>query len=344
MNRSNLVAASCALSLALAGVACDGTDAESTVDGSVREDGASSTDAHLIRADVIIGDASTPPRDSSSDSKLDALLEAGTAMDCATSPDATDVDASAEVVEAIQAVTSAYCTALQTCCQQARLGDAATLDNCATAFTSATPEFGWASRGALVPSPTGLKSWVTAFQQAASDCLTPPDSVWDGVWTGTVPLGQGCFSSEECATDSGSDPVACLITATFSSATCPAEGACVAAPRAEAGAPCSSSCVSGEDCSYTLFGDAKSPLGICYENDGLICSLTCVPFTPLGGACTSDNDCGDLAYCDTTCKTRLAEGSACSNGDSCAEELYCANGVCSRLPFATASQCGGLLP
>jgi hypothetical protein len=314
------------------------------MDSGVREDGSGSTDVRF-RADVGIVDASAPVPDGRPDAPPDAAI----AMDCASSSDATVVDASPEVVDAIQAVISSYCTALQTCCQQAGLGDAGTLDDCVSAFTSVTPEFAWAGQGALVPSPTGLNAWVTAFQQAASDCLTPLDSAWDGVWTGTIPAGQGCFSNEECATDSDSGAVACLISARFSSAACPAEGVCVAAPGAEAGAPCGSSCIPGEDCSYTVFGDTKSPVGICYESDGLVCSLgemgTCVAFTPLGGACASDDDCGDLAYCDTTCKARLVEGSPCSNGDSCTEELYCAaSGVCTRLPFATSSRCGGLLP
>ncbi|MCA9593712.1 MAG: hypothetical protein KC776_10390 [Myxococcales bacterium] len=153
---------------------------------------------------------------------------------------------------------------------------------------------------------------VKALQRAVSQCASdgPSLAACHKVYVGTVPPGQPCASSEECA-PSGGIPLC-------------ESGACRVYLHGAVG----DSCGSGGDT-------------LCLQEDGVYCDVdVCVALPEAGEACAPALECAEGARCvGTTCEAQLPLGSACTSAGQC-ETRHC-DGTCVWGNIASKEACTG---
>jgi hypothetical protein len=267
--------------------------------------------------------------------------------------------------------TAAVCDVLAGCCSTASLPyDGAA---CRTGFAAQlAPQL---SNPKVAYDPTAGGSCVAAIRGLGCAPLDGARGPCSTVFAGTVPSGEPCSSSAECATPAGGH-ASCM------------GGQCHVEPRGKSGDTCSATCTesgSSTSCSFSgvaaQSGAADGGVGPvsttpgparCYTNDGLTCGPSgtcekipalseactfggcaadafcdqgrCAALRDVGGTCNSFDECVTTAFCDTTARTCAAKK---TNGASCDTELECQSGSCQAgkcagRVLATATSCQGV--
>jgi len=192
----------------------------------------------------------------------------------------------------------------------------------------------------------------------------------EGLFTGTLPVGQACSTTHECAKPSPGESAYCASGSSGSEVP-----VCIAFPIAHAqlGDACHGTCDGEDRCSASV-----PSTEICFLQDGLQCHPLehtcrrlgapgeacggsdgmCVPeaFCSDHGRCEAVRDsgsclnvpCSATSYCESTtrqCTPKLADGAPCKSsaecsGGSCSEFDVCATIVS---VLATATSCAGVL-
>src|SRR5262249_12051682 len=140
----------------------------------------------------------------------------------------------------------------------------------------------------------GCNVWDTQIPELRSAC--------DGAFQGTVPVGQTCFSSAECA-DRGE----------CSQGTCNPEASC-----------CPGVCT-GANRTVSIGGDCSKDN---CTSDAYCKDRKCTPRVDLGKSCDSDESCVRYGTCSATtggvCIGPALDGAACTEDLGCASLLsYC---------------------
>lgn len=159
-----------------------------------------------------------------------------------------------------------------------------------------------------------------------------PDVCFD-VLTGTIPVGDKCDVSGDCARAGGSDAV-CLQEwgADY--------GTCRRVVRSKEGGPCESStatemfeCEEGQTCINQTCAP-RLPAGAecfgfgCEEGsdckyDGAAQTFLCVPYARAGEGC-AERECLESAWCgpDQVCHAKLGAGDACQSDEECLDVCH----------------------
>jgi hypothetical protein len=106
-------------------------------------------------------------------------------------------------------------------------------------------------------------------------------------------------------------------------------------------------CIGDKDGDITRFPitDGAHEGYICDRGDGLACSDStgaCEPLSPVGGACSDDNECAPSAFCDSSgdvCRARYARGEPCIVSDECEASDYCNDDDVCAPRFAQGEAC-----
>jgi len=240
---------------------------------------------------------------------------------------------SAPTAAALTPTVNAFCAAARSCCAQQ--GEPAMLDDCESAFATKNSVAGSLASGAITVDATALAACRAAYEAAATSCEENAVlKACRGVTLGTVAEGAPCTNGTECAAKPG--PSTCLITAPNGTV-----GVCSSVVHAASGQSCSFTCRAGDDCRSTTYDTTGAKLALCFEDEGLYCDATeqhCKALTPIGGACTGNDQCGINAFCSTTCQKRGTLGQACL---PCLDSLMCVDNKCVSPPFASFATCEG---
>lgn len=239
------------------------------------------------------------------------------------------------MLEALNEAVGAFCAAARTCCQGVPETD---LDGCEDAFADqrSTPES--IKNGAITLDDAALSRCKAAYEGSEQCNLNAVVAACHGLYVGQRRVGEPCISGFDCDRSAGA--MTCLVSDT--SVEKPT-GVCAEVPHGQMGESCLTTCYVGEDCSATTTygGDEASPM--CFEDDGLVCSIetsTCQPVLALGEMCLAPDVCGSRAICNSTCDAVSDLGEACGSG--CFHSLQCSEeGECVDPPLSASSACLG---
>lgn len=186
-------------------------------------------------------------------------------------------------------LAEAFCALNADCCS----GVAFDLAGCTTAIEGSCADGDRELRGeGRVFRPDRARTCARGVDALYTECgeLIRTDAEYveahlacDGVWAGTVPSGEPCTSSDECAPVEGED-VVCEPTGSGGSR-------CISRPYAMPGEPCGTrrgDCQVGYYCSSAGTCDRRRAVGEPCENGFQCASVSCD-----GGTCTAD-----LLSCD----------------------------------------------
>jgi hypothetical protein len=234
---------------------------------------------------------------------------------------------------------SAQCEAAAACCSERGLG--IRRHNCPQEFRQAEFE-ALASRENVELDPEVLERCTRAYQAVPTTCSqTGIAEACRELFVGTLSAGERCSMFEQCDRTDG--PVLCRF------APSDPQGTCLPVVRGEEGQRCSDDCPSIVECSRTeqVLGDPLEPDVLCFEDDGLYCSVSesppvCRRIHALGEECESGRSCGhSAARCRSICEPRSELGEPCQTNqrDDCTLELRCSGtseiGECAAYEFPT---------
>jgi len=273
-----------------------------------------------------------------------------------------------------QRFAASYCASIQGCCE--RFGERFELSSCQETLRAYLA----AALGVQLANPKIIfdeqvaGQCIDAYAAVARACTersNAADDACDGLLRGTVPVGGECGESDECVQTAEQD-------ASCTSGICVAEEpyeSVFDGPHAALGEACAGTCegdpdTGGGSCSGIV--DGVPGTGVCWLNDGLICSTagSCVAAPQVGepcqqyqcavgaycvastceaassdGPCTSDSACLPTSYCDydaMRCIPLKADGETCDSGDECLGG-DCEADRCREWSVASAESCSGLL-
>jgi hypothetical protein len=249
-----------------------------------------------------------------------------------------------------QPLSTAFCTAAKNCCGRDSY-PAVDIADCESKFFSRMDSFPLVDKGTVTVDQNALAACVAAYNTAATTCtITSVKAACKGVLTGAQAEGKPCggssdFGAYECKPINGS--ASCNKPRSGSDPT--NIGVCMSIPHGKNGDECSTSCLKGDACIVDMIGVAPFPV-ICYEEDGVYCSMAsnppiCKPFLKIHDPCTWDwSSCGSGNYCgwtSNTCEVASKLGESCMNA-GCADGLWCGtNSRCVEAPFASETICKG---
>jgi hypothetical protein len=251
----------------------------------------------------------------------------------------------------LQPLIEAFCTAAKSCCARANY-PVANLSDCEAQFPSRLDIYPLVDKGTVFVDQQALADCVSAYKNAATTCtINLVKTACKGVFAGLQVEGQPCggsnqFGASECKPVNGS-------------ATCyrpqgdvdpKSVGSCVNIPRGKSGDACSMTCQVGKTCIVDMLGGTSPFPTVCFEEDGLFCSLAanptvCKPILKTGDPCRWEgNSCGAGNFCswpNSTCAPAAKLGESCVDR-ACIDDLICANSrKCAELPLASDSVCKG---
>lgn len=242
-----------------------------------------------------------------------------------------------------------FCDSFAQCCSAQ--GQPVNAQSCASTLSKSF-EQSWAELGSKVAFDEAAAGVCLNALRASVRCGSADDEAiedaCDRVFIGTVPAGQACESSQECA-QPASGRVYCNqgdVNATQGVCTLEAEG-----KHATLGEACFSTC-DGSSCtaiSSPAPGGGAAPVDkFCYRKDGLYCgpSAVCVQLKALGAACDSYDSCpvGSICTTDTkVCSPPRPNGSACQRDSEC-ESGDCADGTICQPLVPPADLCASGIP
>jgi hypothetical protein len=217
------------------------------------------------------------------------------------------------------------------------------LEACEAAFRGQTDVMALLEKGTVTVDEAKLSACVAAYATAGDSCeWTAVHSACHGVLVGTLADGEPCTDAFEC--DRSTGPKFCLM---LQDASNPEVGTCVSPARANADAPCLTTCAPDANCSSTVSNpDASVPTALCFESDGLYCryGYGCALLVDDGESCDSGDACGSDGQCLSTCGPRAADGEECVAIFDCAKNLTCDAGHCAPEPVANSYTCSGHPP
>ena len=227
-------------------------------------------------------------------------------------------------------------------------------------FPSRITTVKFVNKGTVTIDSTALAACIAAYNQTATTCASIPlTAACTGVFVGTKAENEPCgiggvpgtSGVSECKASGG--PESCVWTGDSND---PAvTGVCQKIVRGKNGDPCASSCASGQDCSFDVYGSSGPAVAVCFEDDGLYCAFgssesACAPIVAQGGSCAADSSsCASTTYCDYTtskCKASGTIGQSCASlGSMCLSELVCGlDRKCADPGLASESACTGIPP
>jgi hypothetical protein len=243
-----------------------------------------------------------------------------------------------------------FCDSFAQCCSAQ--GQSVNAQSC-TSTLSNMFEQSWAELGNRVGYDADAAGVCLSALRASVRCGSSEDEAIDdacrNVFIGTVPVGQACQSSQECAQPAsgraycdpnGSNAVQQSI--------CTLE---TEAKHAALGEACFSTC-DGSSCSAVASpapGGGAAPVDkFCYRKDGLYCgpSAVCAPLKQVGSSCDSYDACviGSICTTDTkVCSAPRPNGSACERDSECASG-DCADGTICQPLVPPADLCASGIP
>ena len=213
-----------------------------------------------------------------------------------------------------------FCAYQQACCQQAGLRQSSNTA-CFQSFWS--PDLG---DGSITLDPAKLPPCLAASKQpvTCSDAGRAAISLCAAALVGTVPEGQPCRTSGQCAKDG--KLVLCARTEDGGGA----DRVCRRSPPAALGQPCSVTKALGGAISIDATAPAASHAH-CSWDEGLYCrrdTAVCAPVKALGAACDDHFECGPAGFCEGTCRPTRTSGTACKSWLECASHVCGGGDVC----------------
>jgi hypothetical protein len=254
----------------------------------------------------------------------------------------------------LQDFAVAFCAAAKSCCVR-DLYVTVNLTDCESKFFSRLDSTPLVAKGTVLVDQKVLAACVAAYKTTAVDCaVNPVRAACKGLFIGLEAEGQACggttkYGAVECKPANG----AAICDRPKANTDPQSAGTCVNLPHGKAGDACSKTCPVGKTCFVDLLGESAPVPVLCFEEDGLFCSLAtnppvCKPLLKTGDTCKWEgNSCGSGSNCgwpDPTCVPDGKLGEAC-DGRACADGLICGTtSKCVDQIFATDAICQGIPP
>jgi hypothetical protein len=251
----------------------------------------------------------------------------------------------------LRPLINAFCAAAWNCCGRASY-PTADLNDCRSNFPSRFRYYPMVDKGTVTVAQTALNTCVAAYDTAATTCsMTPLHAACRGIFAGTQGEGQSCggtgeFGAFECKPVNGASSCYWADSGGYPTTA----GVCISLPRGKSGDECSRTCLKNQDCVADMLGRSAPFPVMCFEEDGLYCSIrtnpaVCKPIVQIGDACTWDTgSCGSGNFCswtNDTCRPAAKLGESCQNV-ACVTDLTCGTTLrCIEEPFTSESTCKG---